>query len=244
AARRLWRRRLPDVAELQLRPFGPAMGRILTDNHGTLLHYVTSETRTLDSAIFSSAAQRLLRNGTARSRFSTGRIACAAFLTASNEALERVEKAPLGLPHVDAVAKEFGERPLEEALGLPEFNRRLEEMVEKFAGQPVDDEHIRRFFGMLNQLLNRDCSEFVTFFNQFLPQGGQRPTKFFDREMMLTAIEECLGSRLREGLGAALPRPEEPDGRRPVKLGDLASIVAGVIDPTQARPPAWVRVQA
>ncbi|MER9417895.1 hypothetical protein NKI95_18195 [Mesorhizobium sp. M0306] len=252
AARRLWRRRLPDVAELELRLFGPAMGRMLTDGQGTLLGYVTSKTRTLDSAIFSSAAQRLLRNGTARSRFSNGRIDRAAFLAAANEAPERAEKAPPGLPHVDAVARALGEQPLEDALGLPPFDERLEEILQKFAGQPVDDERIRDFVAVVNDAFGLQCGELIEhFFSQFQPflDRSGRPTRFFDRETMLAAIESCLAGNLRGesqegGLGAALPRPEEPDGRRPAKLGDLAAIVGGAIDPTQAMPPAWVRVKA
>ena len=74
SSRRLWNRRLPDKGELRLRVFGPAMGRMAAEGGGSVLGRVTGEGRALDPAVFSSAAQRLLRNGSARARFTGGKI--------------------------------------------------------------------------------------------------------------------------------------------------------------------------
>jgi hypothetical protein len=246
AAARLWQRRLSDAPELQLRVFGPAMGRMFADGGGTVLDRVTSASSTLDREIFSSAAQRLLRNGTARARFSGGgRIDRRGVLAAANQPPEKVEKAPAGLPHVDAVAQEFGERPLEQALGLPEFDGRLEAILERFDGRRAAPEMIRHFVEVVDGEFGLQCIDFIEqFFGELQP-----PVAFLDHETMLAAIERCLGSRLpREsqeaGLQAALPRPETADGRQSIKLDGLAKAVAGVIDPTQENPPAWVRVRS
>lgn len=247
AAKRLWRRRRPESAELQLRVCGPAMGRMLAEGGGTVLDRVTSADSTLDSALFSSAAQRLLRNGTARARFAGGRIDRTAFLKAANRAPARIAKTPAGLPHVDGVAEGFGERPLEEALGLPEMDRRLEDILRKFAGRPVDLEHVRAFNEALKDAFDRDCSELITFFDDFLPLEGEPARVVFDREMMLEGFAQCLGGALpegmsSEGLESALPWPEEPDRRRPIDVSRLAEAVNILIDPTQPQPPALSRV--
>src|SRR5262245_41909894 len=124
AAGRLWTRRLADDPNHRLRVFGPALGRILTDDGETVLASVTADDRTLDAAIFSSAAQRLLRDGTARSRFAAGgarRIDRRAFLDAANKPPDTPDRGPAGVPHADRVAAEpaAGGRTIEEVLGMP-----------------------------------------------------------------------------------------------------------------------------
>lgn len=247
AARRLWRRRLPEAPELRLRIFGPAMGRMLTEHNGTILHHVTGPDRTLDAAMFSSAAQRLLRNGTARARFAKDGpgIDRPAFFRAANNAPPPVEKTPPGLPHVDAIAAELGQPPLEKALGLPEFDRSLEEIVQQFEGQPATRDQIDGLVDMLRQLSDIDCSDRMPVFHERL----QPPPQFLDRETIMALIENCLQFSIGEtpasfGLGAALPRPEIPDDQRPVRIDALADAVGRLVDPTVKRPLALVRMQA
>ena len=188
---------MSDSQALQLRVFGPAMGRMLAADGGTVLGRVTSETSALDAAIFSSAAQRLLRNGTSVARFSKERrVDRAALLAAANQAPNPVPKNPKGLPHVDTVARELNQRPLEEALGLPQFDERLERLLAAFDGRPNTNQtafdFARRVAGDLG--LAR-CSDFIV---EFL-RGGVLPTPaFFDRELLLRAIEGCLGRDLNQ----------------------------------------------
>jgi hypothetical protein len=246
AAGRLWGRRLPDAPALRLRVFGPAMGRMLAADGGTVLGRVTSDTSALDTAFFSSAAQRLMRNGTTMARLSReGRIDRGAMLAAANETPAAVGKNPKGLPHVDTVARVLDQRPYEEALGLPEFDGRLERLLRAFDGQPNTDqtagEFSRRVVGELG--LER-CGDFIV---EFLRRGISPTPEVLDREVLLGAIEQCIGQGLEQhaqeaGLGGALPRPPIADPRRPINLEALASAVASAIDPTVERPPAWVRV--
>ena len=241
-AARLWRRRLPQSPELQLRVFGPAMGRMPADGGGTVLDRVTSETSVLDAALFSSAAQRLLRNGSARGRFAAeGRIDRRAALAIANEEPERSEKTPAGLPHVDKVTGQ----PLEDALGLPTLDGgRLEPILAEFDGRPNQDEVVNEFIDRVDREFDVGCVEAIQGYFQEL-----RPAPvFLDREILFGAIDSCFSLRLPEGvgsesgLGSGLPRPERPDDRRPIRLPGLAGAVAGAIDPTQAEPPARRRV--
>lgn len=246
-SRRLWNRRLADKDELRLRVFGPAMGRMAAESGGSVLERVTGGNSALDPAVFSSAAQRLLRNGSARARFTGGKIDRAAFLAAANQPPDPPNKAPEGLPHIDRIAKELGRPPLEEALGLPKFDDRLEAILVKFDGLPRDDDIIRGFADTVSGEFGLDC---VAIIFEFLQSARLTTTvRFLERELMLDAIEACLGSKTTDmvqkaGLSLALPRPAEPDGRRPINLGKLARIVAGAIDPNATPPPAWVRVES
>jgi hypothetical protein len=246
-SRRLWNRRLPDKDELRLRLFGPAMGRIAAEGGGSVLERVTGEGCALDPAVFSSAAQRLLRNGSARARFAGSKIDRAGFLAAANQTPDPPEKVPDGLPHIDRVAKEFGEPSLEEALGLPKPDDRLEAILAKFDGLPLDDEIIEAFAEMVNHELGLDCGASIIEFLQSVRLTTA--VRFLERDLMLEAIESCLGYKTpdpvqKSGLSSALPRPAEPDGRGSIDLGKLAGIVGSVIDPNAARPPAWGRVES
>lgn len=246
AARRLWQRRLPEADALRLRVFGPAMGRMLAEGGGTVLARVTSDHSTLDAAIFSSAAQRLLRNGTARARFgATGRIDRRKVLDAANQPMALPPKTPNGMPHVDDVAGKFGERTLEGAFDLPKLDEdRLERLIKEFDGRPKDPSTVAEFARRVDDELRLACSDLI---RGFLTDLNLMPPAVLDRAILLAAIDRCrsskLNDRIREaGLDTVLPSPPTPDERRPIDLGALSKAVASAIDPTVARPPAWQRV--
>jgi hypothetical protein len=245
AAGRLWRRRLPDTPGLRLRIFGPAMGRMLAAGGGTVLERVTSETSALDAAVFSSAAQRLLRDGTARARLSAaGRIDRAALLAAANTPPPPVPKTPLGLPHVDTVAQALGERPLEDALELPRLDDRLERLLAEFEGRPREPDTIVEFAVRASAELGLPCEDDIRL---YLSTVLAPPVPVLDRQILLDAVLYCLGQGLPEraraaGLEASLPWPASPADRHAIDLAALSAAVAAAIDPTQLRPPAWERV--
>lgn len=246
-SRRLWRRRLPARDGLRLALFGPAMGRMAAEGGGSVLARVTGEGSVLDAALFSSAAQRLLRNGTARSRFAGGKVDRGAVVEAANQAPPLPDKGPDGVPHIDRVAKELGEPPLEEQLGIPEFDDRLEGLMRKFEGLPIDVDTVTDFAAVVDGELGVDCQRMILAFLSFIIATTQ--VRVFERDVMLDAIDACLGRKTPEavrktGLSNALPRPAEPDDRRPINLGSLAVVVAGAIDPYAKPPPAWVRVES
>ncbi len=67
AAKSLWGRRLPDAPAARVFLLAPALERIV-DQDRTALELVTGDERPLPAALFSTAARRLLRRGTARAR--------------------------------------------------------------------------------------------------------------------------------------------------------------------------------
>lgn len=109
AARSLWRRRLPTDRDGRLRLLGLAAGRILTRGEdgtvGPLLDRATGPDRTLPAALFSSAATRILRPGSARLRHARGR--ATALIKVANEprsTVRRPEDAAFDPRHSGGVA--------------------------------------------------------------------------------------------------------------------------------------------
>ena len=116
AAGSLWNRHLPTDKNERLRILGPMMGRMLATGGGLVLDKVT-EKSPLSPALFSSAAQRILRDRTSQTRHLTGANGSISRAEALNEAnkIEKLpERVPDGLPHADTIAKEMGIKTLEE----------------------------------------------------------------------------------------------------------------------------------
>ena len=103
AAGSLWERRLPQEANERLRILGPLMGRLPDGNGGLVLNRVTASGTPLPPALFSGAAQRLLRDRSTATRHISGaggglnRIEA---MNAVNQPTPAPDLAPGGLPHI------------------------------------------------------------------------------------------------------------------------------------------------
>jgi hypothetical protein len=131
AAGRLWDRRIPVDANERLRLFGPLMARMVAADGGIVMDRVAAR-GPLPPAIFSSAAQRLLRDRSGATRHvegANGGLAYPQALDAANRPEPQPDRVPKGLPHVDAVVSQFGLPTLEEQFGLDE--RSLDEAMDK-----------------------------------------------------------------------------------------------------------------
>lgn len=118
AAGSLWNRHLPTDKHERLRTLGPIMGRMLASGGGWVLSKIT-ENSPLTSALFSSAAQRILRDRSTQTRHVTGANGGLNRTDAMNEAnrLEQLpQRVPDGLPHIDTIAKEMGLKMPDELL--------------------------------------------------------------------------------------------------------------------------------
>lgn len=236
-AGRLWNRRLPESPESQLGVFGPAMGRMLTDGGGTVLDRVTADDSLLDRALFSSAAMRLTRNGTARARHAAAdHIDRAGLLAIANQPPPSSSRVPDGLPHVDAIAKEMGLDPLDKIVDVPPFKGDVEGLVAKFQGQPTS-ENLDYFIKLASEMLGLDCDVFMRMYFDRIEPGPL----FLERDVLIGMLNACRAGKQHVDIAGLLP-PPPPAGRRPVKLDVLAGVVGAAIDPTAKRPAAWTRV--
>lgn len=124
AAGRLWDRRLPSDKHERLRVLGPMMSRMVAENGGLVLNRITSSSSPLSPALFSSIAQRILRDRSPQTRHvggANGGIDRSAALSSANEPEPQPDRSPAGphgLPHVDVVAREMGLPPIEELFNL------------------------------------------------------------------------------------------------------------------------------
>lgn len=97
------------------------MGRMVAADGGMVLDRVTSGSSPLVPALFSSAAQRILRDRSPQTRHiegANGGINRSEALVAANQPERQPERVPDGLPHFDAIAREMGLPPLEDLLRL------------------------------------------------------------------------------------------------------------------------------
>jgi hypothetical protein len=252
AAGSLWQRRLPEDAALQLSLFGATLDRMATPRGDTVLTAVTGETSSLDRALFSSAALRLLRDGTARARHGTvrardgtvGRVDRVAAWKRANQTPAPDPTPPAGLPHVDAIAAEVGEAPLEERLGLPPWRPELWEVVDKLTGRPIAE--IGGELVSILDALGISCEGLIF---DILGAATASGIVLADRRLLLEVINRCRAQqaafpieRDEIELIVGMLSPTPPSRRRPVNLDGLAGAVAAAIDPTLSPAPACRRV--
>lgn len=174
AAARLWDRRMPQEVNQRLSIFGPIMARMLTAERGTVLNHITSGTSPLTPALFSGAAQRLLRDRTAHTRYLTGAnggVNRSQALDAANQAEPLSNQPPDGMPHLDSIAEGAGLPRIAELIGmderaLQEIRNRLDALV-----QFVVQEYQARGEEMRHQLaadlFNKYVAELQDSLNQF-----------------------------------------------------------------------------
>ena len=136
ASGRLWDHHMPGEKNQRLRILGPMMARMLAASGGFVLDKVTSGTSPLVPALFSSAAQRILRDRSAHTRYTSG--ANGGFnhndaLDEANQPPREPDQAPAGLPHFDVIANDpdFHLPPLEKLFVLD--SKWIESAVEQLA---------------------------------------------------------------------------------------------------------------
>jgi hypothetical protein len=112
---------MPSDKNERLRILGPIMKRMLAADGGIVLDRVTSDSSPLKPAIFSSAAQRILRDRSTQTRHiasPTGGMDRSTALNIANQPESQPERAPAGLPHLDSIVQEMGLPQLEELFKL------------------------------------------------------------------------------------------------------------------------------
>ena len=139
AAGSLWRRRLPDGREARVLLFGPALERVVNGGR-TALELTTGPDRPLPAALFTSAAKRFLRGGTARARLArpSARDPRVVFVVTNTCPQPRPPGGIPGLPDTFALAKfrqEVGENPeagpVDHGLGAGSFSGEVPEGIDR-----------------------------------------------------------------------------------------------------------------
>jgi hypothetical protein len=254
AAASLWTRLLPDDPARQLGVFGPALGRMPTSAGGTVLEEVTSDRTWLDRASLSSAARRVLRDGTGKARqLAVGGIDRAQALDAANGGPRPATDTPSGLPHLDGISGELEGTTFSRKLGIEEWPAEIWQVVRRYSGRPLDLDLIDAFVGELSTF-GLPCEDYS---RGFLGEAMERGARVATCELLAASIQRCLiglagdidiGGEIDRweisGFVSELLSPPCPPERGPIDLGGLAGAVGGVIDPTRACPPAARRVDS
>ncbi|MFO1003029.1 MAG: hypothetical protein U0936_22075 [Planctomycetaceae bacterium] len=251
---RLWNRRLPDEKSRRMEVLGPVMARIMTSGGDTVLNQVTGQnTRQgtqspLAAAQFSSAATRLLRNGTSRTRHlqNAGSIERNKLLVAASRVPVKPERAPDGthqapdgIPHIEAVIE-----PRVESIRLSnEVKQRLARLIQSRDGHLLTTAFITEFISKVTDagFPKPDCLRRKL--QSLLNSGVKRITRGLIHQLM----QGCLNLLLENqdfpfGFSDNIP-PEPPDRFHPVDIDVLCGVVENVVDPRGPDSPARRRIQ-
>jgi len=218
-SRSLWRRRLPADSIDRLAVLAPALPRLVTAATDSALDAIAGRTPGLTRALFSSAARRALRPGTARTGLTADAVApFGAVLIAANQCAERPDPAIIrgdGGDRAGAIKQVI----IDAAGGDGD----LAATVLRALGSNPSAGKVAAALGALapdeNGKANRDAID------RFL-----RTRQFPDADRTLLEWPGFIKQHTR-------PQPCEP-----VDLGRLSAVVTAAIDPTVARPPAVERV--
>ena len=194
ASASLWNHRMPLDKNERLRILGPMMGRMLADGGGMVLNKVTSGASPLVPQIFSGAAQRLLRDRCAHTRYiagANGGVDKSAALEKVNQSPPLPELVPEGLPHINSIAKE---------MGLPN----LEELFK------VDIELLSKIWRKVQQLISEFCVDYRQTRDKLINTGQQNDVPAFRSN-----TAEALFSKLSDMLQSLLAAEQMPcEGRQ------------------------------
>jgi hypothetical protein len=112
----LWNRHMPTDKNERLGILGPMTSRMLASGGGLVLDKVT-ENSPLSPAVFSSAAQRMLRDRSIQARYiagANGGLSRSEAFDEANRPEKLPQRSPEGLPHVDTIVREMGLKTPEE----------------------------------------------------------------------------------------------------------------------------------
>lgn len=249
-ARSLWNRHLPKDPTEQLWLFGSAMSRMHSAS-GTVMSEITAPDRPLDAALFSGAARRLLRRGTAQMRQSRdGYISRRTLLHAANECPPDGEMRLAGVPHLDALTGELGIESFEEMLELPRLPPDFIAALARLDGEIIDPGWLDRLIEIMREFGLGDVIDACVDETQNTLMKYENETATF--EVLWRIVIACL---MREmyfpqeryedfptAVGIYDP-PEPPEICRPVvDWGALGGAVSGAIDPNRADAPIILRI--
>jgi hypothetical protein len=277
AARGLWQHRLPQDTGRRLRVFGPATARMQGAHDGagdgaSVQSAVTGPDSPLPQAFLTSAAMRVLRRGTARTRGADGAPDGAfrpagALADAANSDPPPPEPVPSPLAHVDGLADAMGLSRLDDLRLTAPIPEPLLALIARYAGRVIDDEWTNQeFFPEFEAIVHEHALEDFTCGRSVLEHLHGHAGEVATVELLCQSLLDCriLASGLdtrtfaellgRLGLSrdftpaqlACLlgPDPTPADARRPRNLDLLVERIAGLVDPTRPRPPGWRRVES
>jgi hypothetical protein len=263
AAQSLWNRRLPTEPSRQVHLFSPLMRRMRAKN-GNALDAITGPNSPLGSALFSSAARRLLRRGAAWTRHTQNSfVGRGEMVDLANQCPPAPEKSLLGLPHIDDLGRALGLPPLEDhaVLDLQPIGPHVRATIDRLIGIKISfvDARFMRALQDLTDAIGRDhgpCERHIPYLNQ---HRGEIAT----RSLLTTAARQCTLANgwtpfhdvppvdgrqidirdLRDFVGS-LVRDPAPSPCAPPDLGHVADVVGKAINPNGPNSPAVRRVQS
>ncbi|NNC19040.1 hypothetical protein HJC22_25315 [Corallococcus exiguus] len=270
-ARTLWKHRLPADTGRRLRVFGPATARMET-SAGSVQAATTGADSPLPQAFLTSAAMRVLRRGTARTRGADGKPdgsyrSAGALADAANRVVAPPAPVPASPFDMDGVAAAMDLPRPDDLVVTGPIPPQVWNLSDRFLGRIIDDiwpnnefiPELRRLLGE-DELAGFTCDA-MTVLLRILRHGHEPASRAIFCEALLAGRLEAAG--LGQGglggmagtdafsevpsaqLGCLLSSVAPPiDPRRPRNLGLLVDRIGEMLDPNRPRPPGWRRVES
>ncbi len=259
-SRSLWERRLPKSSAQQVHLFSPIMRRMRTPR-GTALGAITTKPSPLEAAVFSTAARRMLRRGTAVTRhLKQGFVGRKELVEIANRCPPPPEKSLPGLPHIDQLGRYLGLPSIEgvDGLKLRPITPAMWAAIEQLVEMRID--FAERRFAEGIERLTREIENAYEACERHRVHLLAHRGEVASRALLVEAVRKCLLVR------DWVPRPGRPDGDlrvdprdvreavcgllpesapvrcEPPDLDHMAGVIGGAIDPHGPLPPARRRV--
>lgn len=248
SAASLWERYLPTDTTRQVDLLSPILRR-LRANHGTAMKAITGPESPLDPAVFSSAARRALRPGTARTRHSAGPVTRRDTITAVNTCRTGQVTPSEDYPSIDNIALRLGARPAVDTLQLPHLPPEVVGAMDQLVGVVVDTDDFR-YQDLEQRLIDAVAAAFDVSLDpdQSLRKHRHLPlpwgilvdavTRLLDMSEVFDPLE--LTAVVVEILAKfPVPRPSRCSA---LDLGGAAGAITAVLDPRRPDAPARRRI--
>lgn len=142
SATSLWERHLPTDPTRQVDLLSPIMRRLRATN-GTAMKAITGPDSPLDRALFSSAARRALRPGTARTRHSAGPVTRHDVLVTANTCPIGQVASSKHYPSIDNLAERLGAPPAADILQIRQLPPEVLDAMDRLVGVLVNPDDPR-----------------------------------------------------------------------------------------------------
>ena len=240
----LWERRMPADPTRQVDVLSPVMRRLRATG-GTAMGAITGPDSPLDPSVFSTAARRMLRPRTARTRRTAAPVTRRDAIGAANRCHDDQPQATSGHPTINAVVDGLGLPTPGKMAELEPIPSEISELMTELVGLTVDFDNARFVEGVARL---QETIEVI--FGQLLGNPGYLDAYYgavLSWEVLVAAVRQWTrpgdqGEGLGDEIISLLPEPRPSRCRAP-DLDGVCGVITEALDPRSEDAPARKRIR-
>ena len=240
----LWERRMPTDPTRQVDVLSPVMRRLRAPG-GTAMGAITGTDSPLDPSVFSTAARRMLRPRTARTRRTTTPVTRRDAIGAANRCHDDQPQATSGHPTINAIVDGLGLPAPEKMAELEPIPSEISELMTALVGLTVDFDDVRFVEGVARL---QETIEGI--FGQLLGNPGYLNAydgAVLSWEVLVAAVRQWTrrgdqGEGVGDEVISLMPEPRPTRCRAP-ELDGVCGVITEALDPRSTDAPARKRIR-